>query len=46
MVLGHTVNEELPVGGKVFFLGGEGHQDFSSCPSLLLVMLWASTVAS
>lgn len=30
MALGHTINEELPVGGKVF-LGGAGHQDFSPC---------------
>lgn len=32
MVLGYTVNEGLPFGGKVFFLGGAGRQNFSSCP--------------
>lgn len=34
MVLRHTINAELPAGGKVFFLGGAGHWDFSSCPQL------------
>lgn len=37
MIIGNTVNEELPVGGKVFFLGGAGHKDFLSCPSCLLL---------
>lgn len=39
MILGHTVIEELPVGGKVFLLGRAGHQDFSSCSSCLLLRL-------